>query len=318
MHVAVCCITFRRLDGLRHLLEGLNRLTFERNQEPSITVVLVDNDRAQPMRELVEAQRPKFRWPLLYECEPVQGVASARNRSLALAPGDVDYIAFIDDDEVPEPLWLDELLFVSRTFGAPIVQGPVRPIFEAPPPRWAVAGRFFEYGPYRDGAPLHFAATNNSLIEAALIRDLGLRFDLRFDRSGGEDQEFFGRAIKAGHRVVTAQDAVVHEMVPARRVAITYLVRRHFRMGNTLAMIDRIEGGRRRLARRGIKGCGRIGLGLVQSVLLLPQGLTGLLTGAFNIAWGAGALAGVFGVVHLEYDTPRPSAAPVLPTFKKP
>ena len=244
MHVAICCITFRRPDGLRRLLDGLNELTFRKNPEPEITVVVVDNDGAAPMRARIDARRRGFRWQLRYDCEPVRGVSSARNRALDLVPPDADCIASIDDDEVPVPGWLDELLYVRRTYRASIVQGPVRPHFLSPPPRWLIRGRFLELGPYRDGASLHYGYTGNSLIDAAVVRQLRLRFDPRFDRTGGEDQRFFGCAIAAGHRVVTAEQALVHEWIPASRTTLLYLLRRRFRMGTTLAMIDRIEGGK--------------------------------------------------------------------------
>ena len=142
MHVAIGCITFRRPEGLQRLLEGLNRLTFRKNPEPSITVIVVDNDGTAPMRSLVDARRREFRWSVRYACEPVQGVSSARNRALDLVPPDADCIAWIDDDEVPVPGWLDELLYVRRTYRASIVQGPVHPHFLSPPPRWLIRGRF--------------------------------------------------------------------------------------------------------------------------------------------------------------------------------
>lgn len=303
MHVAICCITLRRPEGLGRLLDGLNRLTFHKNPLPEITVIVVDNDGAAPMRTQIEAVRPEFRWQLRYACEPVQGVSSARNRALDLVPPDADYVAFIDDDEVPAPAWLDELLHVSRNFDAPIVQGPVRPVFLSPPPGWLIRGRFLEHGPYQDGVGLHYAATNNSLIDAAVIRDLGLRFDERFNRTGGEDQRFFGCAIKAGHRVVTAEKALVDEWIPASRTTLFYLLRRKFRMGTTLAAIDRIEGGTGRLALRAIKGFGRIGLGLAQTATVLSRGLAGLAAALCTIAWGAGALAGLCGITHREYQS---------------
>jgi succinoglycan biosynthesis protein ExoM len=309
MHVAICCITFRRPDGLRRLLDGLNELTFRKSSEPRITVVVVDNDGAAPMRACIDARRPRFRWPLRYACEPVQGVSSARNRALDLVPPDADCIAWIDDDEVPVSGWLDELLDVRQTYGASIVQGPVRPHFLAPPPRWLVRGRFLELGPYRDGGRLHYGYTGNSLIDAAVVRQLGLRFDPRFDRTGGEDQRFFGCALAAGHRVITAEQALVHEWVPASRTTLAYLLRRRFRMGTTLAMIDRIEGGKGRLALRALKSVGRIGLGLAQTPTVLSQGTAGLAAALCTIAWGAGALAGLLGVTHREYDTvPRAGA----------
>jgi glycosyltransferase involved in cell wall biosynthesis len=133
VHVAICCITFRRPDGLSRLLDGLNELTFHKNPEPDISVVVIDNDGAAPMRAQIEARRAGFRWQLRYGCEPVRGVSSARNRALDLVPPDAACIASIDDDEVPVPGWLDELLYVRRTYRAAIVQGPVRPHFLSPP-----------------------------------------------------------------------------------------------------------------------------------------------------------------------------------------
>ena len=276
-------------------------------------MVVVDNDGAAPMRAWIDARRPGFRWQLRYDCEPVRGVSSARNRALDLVPPDADCIASIDDDEVPVPGWLDELLYVRRTYGASIVQGPVRPHFLSPPPRWLIRGRFLELGPYRDGAGLHYGYTGNSLIDAAVVRQLRLRFDPRFDRTGGEDQRFFGCAIAAGHGVVTAEHALVHEWIPASRTTLLYLLRRRFRMGTTLAMIDRIEGGKQRLALRALKGVGRIGLGLAQTATVLSQGPAGLAAALCTMAWGAGALAGLLGVTHREYDTVPGSAADLGP-----
>jgi len=309
MHVAVCCITFRRPDGLRRLLAGLNAQSFRKHPQPLVSVIVVDNDAAAPMRALIDATRETFRWRLLYDCEPARGLSSARNRALDLVPADADCIAWIDDDEVPVPGWLDELLHVRRTYRASIVQGPVRPHFLAPPPRWLVRGRFLELGPYRDGHDLHFASTCNSLIDADLVRRLRLRFDPRFDRTGGEDQRFFGCAIAAGHRVVTAEQALVDEAIPASRATLRYLLRRRFRMGTTLAVIDRIEGGKGRLALRALKGVGRIGIGVAQSATVVSQGLAGLAGSLCTIAWGAGSLAGLFGVTHREYDVVSGSPA---------
>jgi hypothetical protein len=67
-------------------------------------------------------------------------------------------------------------------------------------------------------------------------------------------------------------------------------------------MIDRIEGGKRRLALRALKGVGRIGLGLTQTTTLVSRGPAGLAAALCTIAWGAGALAGLLGVTHREYD----------------
>jgi len=113
--------------------------------------------------------------------------------------------------------------------------------------------------------------------------------------------------------VVTAERALVHEWIPASRTTLLYLLRRRFRMGTTLAMIDRIEGGKGRLAMRALKGVGRIGLGLAQTATVLSQGFAGLAASLCTMAWGAGALAGLLGFRIPEYATVPRSAADLGP-----
>lgn len=308
MHVAVGCPTFRRPAGLRRLLEGLNELRFERSPEPQLSVLIVNNDPACSVDHVIEELKPTFRWSLLCVDEPARGLSNARNRLLDLVPADADAIVFIDDDEVPSDFWLDALLSVRLTSQATVVQGPVEPHFTSPAPAWIKNGRFFELGPYQDGEPLHFAATNNSLMDVRVLRKLGLRFDPRFNDTGGEDQFFFGQVIGAGYKVVTAKDALVREWIPKERTTLRYLMKRKFRMGNTLAKIDRIESRHRWRIVRIAKGSARIALGLAQQIYLLPKGLAGNAEGLLNMAWGAGAIAGTMGVDHKEYRQAAPRA----------
>ena len=308
MNVVIGCITYERPDGLRRLLKGVSKLRFDKVAKPNVTMLVVNNAPHCPIDEVIDAFRPDFPWQLEVDSEPARGLSNARNRVLSLLPKDADALAFIDDDEVPSPAWLDELLHQMETTGASIVQGPVKPFFLSPPPAWVIEGRFFENGPYEDGAPLHYAATNNSLIDAAVLRDVGLRFDRRFNRTGGEDQFFFGQVIKAGHSVVTSAHATVTEWIPEDRVRVGYLLKRKFRMGNTLTMIDRIGQARWWRPIRIAKACGKMALGLTQLVIRLPKGRAGVVEGLMNIAWGAGSIAGLFGVIHHEYDKLSPSA----------
>jgi succinoglycan biosynthesis protein ExoM len=292
--VGIC--TLRREAGLARALEGLDALVFHQVPRPELEVVVVDNEPSARVAALVDAAAPGSSLRLRYVAEPRRGLVHARNAVLdALAP-DVDWLAFIDDDEWPEPAWLDELLAVAQATGAQVVSGPVEPCFAAPPPRWAVAGGFYRTGPTADRAPLTSVATNNVLIDAHALRAAGWRFHPAFNRSGGEDEHFFQRALAHGWRMVGATGAVVREEVPAERVSLRWLLRRRFRMGGTLATIDRLlRPGARSYALRLAKGMGRVGLGAAQLLLLLPRGWAGPVTGLANIAWGAGSLATLLG-----------------------
>ena len=77
-----------------------------------------------------------FPVPLRYLFESRQGRSSALNAGIAQSAGTV--IAFTDDDVLLDPGWLDaacdELSGSDPSIG--YVGGPVRPIWEAPPPTW--------------------------------------------------------------------------------------------------------------------------------------------------------------------------------------
>jgi glycosyltransferase involved in cell wall biosynthesis len=307
--IAICVCTFRRSHGLDRLLAGLAGLEFCHNARPEIVVVVVDNDLAPLAEPVVDGWRPRFPWQLDFRHEPRRGLVWARNACLEAVPETADWIAFIDDDEWPEVQWLDELLAVARREHAEIVGGPVRPRFAAPVPGWIERGGFFEIGPYRDGTPTTFIATNNALVSAAAVRRHGWRFSPVFNFMGGEDQHFFLRAVEQDCRAVTAGGAIVWETVSPDRTNARWLLRRKFRMGTTLATIDllRSNGWSPRLRRVG-KAAGRIALGCCQLPLALPGGKAGLVKALGNAAWGLGSLAGLLGVRYQEYAPRRGEA----------
>jgi hypothetical protein len=65
MKVAVYVITYLRPEGLKRLLEGLNRSTFDKCAEtPVLELIVVDNDSSGLACAFCEEMRPDLRWPL--------------------------------------------------------------------------------------------------------------------------------------------------------------------------------------------------------------------------------------------------------------
>src|SRR3546814_18996001 len=66
------------------------------------------------------------------------GLCAVRNAIAAAALDDpaMRFVAMIDDDEWPQPGWLDALLICQAQVGADVVAGPVDSRFVGPPPRW--------------------------------------------------------------------------------------------------------------------------------------------------------------------------------------
>src|SRR6202034_4046170 len=126
MHIAICVATFNRPRLLDRLVSGIAELRFPKAGIPEITVIVVDNDASGSAKDV--CRKAAFPWCLQYVLEPKRGIAEARNRALKEI-GVADFLAFIDDDEVPETLWLDELLFAPSNFHSDAVARPVYPSF---------------------------------------------------------------------------------------------------------------------------------------------------------------------------------------------
>lgn len=226
--MTVCALTYRRPDGLERLLDGLVSQEFT-GRPPSVEFLIVDNDPDASARSICERWRNRLGAALIYEHEPRPGIAVARNRALDSVGRHTEWIAFIDDDEVPAPDWLESLLRGQSAFDADVVSGLVVPHFAAPPPRWVRRGRFFDLVRRRTGTRLPQAQTNNVMFRAAIVRDLGVRFEERL--TYGEDTVFFRLVANAGYRIVRVNEARVAEWIAEERLSESWLTERRYRSG---------------------------------------------------------------------------------------
>jgi succinoglycan biosynthesis protein ExoM len=222
-HISICICTYKRQEMLGRLLEALqcqkteNRFTY--------SIVVVDNDRLLSASDVAEWFRITYPIQLSYLCEPDRNIALARNKAVQAAEG--RYVALIDDDEVPEVDWLISLYDAYKRFDADGILGPVVPRFEGDPPRWVVKGRFFEKGGHRTGCLLNWqdTRTSNVLLNRSIFEDPDYLFNKEFGR-GGEDMDFFKRAIDGDFRFFWCAEAPVFEIIPRQRCSRTYMVKR--------------------------------------------------------------------------------------------
>lgn len=227
--VAVCICTCRRPQGLRTALAAVAAQDYA----GALNVVVVDNHPDRDGERVCAALADGYRLPLTCVFEPRPGISHAReaalNEALRLP---VELVAMFDDDEWPEPGWLSALVAAQRVHDADIVGGPIEPAFDVAPPDWMIKGRFFHHPP-------HYG-TGNVLYSARMLRACdGGFFDHRLGLSGGEDFDFAKRMMAAGHVFVSADAAVVHERIPAARLALSYIAKRSFRDGNIKLIWDR-------------------------------------------------------------------------------
>jgi succinoglycan biosynthesis protein ExoM len=188
-----------------------------------VRVYVADNG-STPARDLVAAHRGRLE--IRYQRVEEPGVSAARNVVLHQAlSGGFRFMAFLDDDERPEPGWLAALLACAAATSADIVCGAVVPDFETEPPFWVRPCGVFEKSGEVPG-------TSNLLVSAAILpAEPGLWFQARYGRIGGSDREFLGRLIRAGARFAAAPGAVLHEHVPSRRMTFRHMFRIGLRDG---------------------------------------------------------------------------------------
>lgn len=301
--MAISVATLQRPVLLRSLLESLARLDFRRHPPAELFVVVVDNDPEETAREVVESLRDELPFPVVYTVEPRRGIPHARNCGVgeALRRG-VDFVAFIDDDEVARPDWLDELLEVQHRTAADVVSGPSLPRFAPGVEPWVVEGGFFTYPRYGTGEVIPIAATNNVLVSARLFADTPEPFDPTFDLSGMDDSHFFMRVKQAGARLVWADEAVVEEFIPLSRARASWIVKRAFRIGNGYVFCVRsLLPLHRWLVPRVAGALARIGYGSVVLPFAVFRGKAAAVSALRTISNGVGSLVALVGKRYQEY-----------------
>jgi succinoglycan biosynthesis protein ExoM len=305
MRVAICVATYRRPISLERLLHSLAGLRYERIEPPEVTVVVVDNDRDRSAAAVVDAFRESPAGRIEYAVEAEPNIARARNRAVEIAlDRQPDALAFIDDDEVADPRWLDELIAAQRQHAADVVFGPVLPRYEPAVQPWVVKGRFFEPNRYDTGTLLNIGWTGNALVRREVFADSEVRFDPAFGNSGGEDTHFFMRLYLTGARMVWTNDARAEELVPVSRTTVRWLILRAFRIGNTRVFCERaLRPTWVWVPTRVGMALVRIGAGGVLLVVGVVRGRAAMVRALRTMFHGLGSLAGLLGFRYFEYRT---------------
>ncbi len=237
----ICVPTFRRPEMLRATLTSIAR------QQTSATfaVVVIDND-AEAKQGLAVAREffADGRLKGFVATEDRQGNVHAINAAFGMARAAfpaAEYFLMIDDDEVAEPSWLDEMIAAARRGDGDIIGGPVFPIFPAD-----VKPAFRDHPVYwptywTTGPVSQIYGTGNCLIARRVFEGLECAaFDPSFNFLGGGDSEFFTRCRRAGFRFYWRQEAIIREQVTPNRLAFGWLMRRSVATGVINYRIDRM------------------------------------------------------------------------------
>ena len=303
MLVSICITTYKRPQGLKRLLHGLAKLSFSKVVCPHIEVIVIDNDNKGVAAPICQEFQKDFPWSLKTDVEHRRGITYGRNKSLSLADTKTDWIAIIDDDEVPESNWLDELLWVQKEYQADVVSGAVIPHFiKEEPPAWIISSGFLQRPRFPTGASRPVALTNNVLIRAEVLRQYNPVFDNRFALTGGEDTHLFMRLHQAGYQIVWADEAIVYDWLPSERTKPKWILERCRHEWSTYSFLEKElkPSFKRQLIRAG-KGTALILIGIVRLPLTIVMGKQEIFKSLMYIYRGTGTFVGLLGLNRQEY-----------------
>ncbi len=294
--IATIICTHARPDYLAACLAGLKA-----QHDPRPEVIVVDSASPPAAAARIAALAAAHGATLLRAEKP--GLSLARN--LGLAKARTDWVAYLDDDTVPDPYWAGHLAAAIAKLppGAAAVGGRILPQWEAPlPPWWPASLRgvltIVEWEGHGeagqdlpDGVAVYGA---NMAFRVDALKTVG-GFPVCLGRIGqrllsGEEVEVLERLQSCGYRIFYEGTAAVWHSIQRERLMPNWLLSRLHWQGATDAVRDRRRGRARRAP-------GALAKLILQAPLLLwPRDSSRLLRarcGAqYNLGYLRGALVG--------------------------
>jgi glycosyltransferase involved in cell wall biosynthesis len=251
MDASVLICTYNRAALLADTLDSLARVRVPDGLRWE--VIVVDNNSTDATREVVETRAPRYPAPLRRIFEKQQGKSLALNTAIPAAAGGI--IVLTDDDVRIPAGWLAAAVrpLMERS-DIEYTGGPVRPLWQAPAPKWLRDEPGLMWGPLAlvdyGGEPFIFedrrriALGVNMAVRASLIDAIG-GFHPALDRRGtsllGQGQaEFFFRSRAAGARGLYVPDMVIEHVVPAARLTRSYFRRWWYWKGIARARLEEL------------------------------------------------------------------------------
>jgi glycosyltransferase involved in cell wall biosynthesis len=242
MKITVVLCTFNRCLSLPKALDSVIAQILP--ESVAWDVLVVDNNSSDKTREVVEGYSRRYPGRVRYLFEPGQGLSRARNAGIGQALGEI--IAFIDDDVIAEPTWLQNLtasLDNGKWVGA---GGRIVPPLDFNPPDWLTVGGerdlvgallpLLDLGD-QSGEMMRPPYGANMAFRKSMFSRYGM-FRTDLGRCGnsllmGEDTEFGNRLISAGECLHYEPSAVVEHPVPMERLSKKYFCAWWFDYGRT-------------------------------------------------------------------------------------
>ncbi len=240
----VCICTHNGQATIGGCLDALSKQHFSRQR---FVVLVVDDgstDGTAGRIRRFQRETPTVNCRVI--SQPRAGLSAARNAGLQHA--DAPIVAYIDDDAIADPAWLEGVLNAFRTFPtAGAVGGQVVVRWQSPRPTWwqdDLDEVFNRFRPADEPTTLDFPqlpyGCNFAVRRDAACRLGGFRTDLGRQNGrllAGEETDLLLRMIQGGHQVAYWPTAIVEHLALANRVSRRYILKRAWHHGRSLARI---------------------------------------------------------------------------------
>ncbi len=222
MNIIIGLCTFKRPSLLKLCLESLASLDIP--DGVNVKFVVVDNEPSDLNKDIIDAAN------FVYLSEEKRGLVNARNTFLEyVARQGADYIGFIDDDEVVPGNWLVDMLKSMDETQADAVSGPVEIIIPEHAP--ACLKYAYQFSKVKDYKPTKTLPMGNVFFKGELVIK-GLRFDQKFNHTGGEDIDFFKRASENGAILYRSPLGSVKEFLTPEKASLNAFYKRVLRVSS--------------------------------------------------------------------------------------
>jgi len=239
--VTVGMLTHKRAGTFEGMLKHLQTTIEQYSGECSF--IVVNNSGAESnelITGIVERSGIQNTCPTRIIDSPENNISVGRN--LVMDNTETNLLLFIDDDEYPNPDWIEALVNqydISKTMA---IAGPIEPIFPDTAPDWVREIDLHNKGNLKTGDTLPRAATGNCLLDLSQVGDV--RQDPADGLAGGEDAAFFQKLTSAGKVITWSEEAVVHETVSKERSTAKYMIFRFMKHGQAYkrVVLDNYKG----------------------------------------------------------------------------
>jgi len=292
-NIVICIPTYKRPQMLKKLLLSIIENNVNKALIKDINIIVIDNDVDKTAEKISQEVKKEFYeyHKLNYYNYPEKGLANVRNemfeRALEYNP---DYIACIDDDEYASSDWINQLILTITSNNGEIAVGPVIKIIESKVSPYI--SYWFKTPNIDNNKKIEYFRTGNFIINVNFLQESKVKFDCKFNSTGGEDTHFGAKAIKQGANLFWAANAIVYETTPENRANINWLIKRRYTNANNYTYILFLEKKYTKLLKKICVNFIYLVLGLI-SLVILPFRFKFKYWGILKLAESIGSFAGL-------------------------